>query len=123
MLEEQPGDRNSRGGTRQRFANVPPTSILIPPRASRIPHARPVLGCVKLVPCREGFLGRMQATITSPNKRRSQTPAPGSKVEGEGGKGGQAGAAHKAYTKASSSQERISMKRKAKREGIDTNNW
>lgn len=70
-----------------------------------------------------GFLGRMQATITSPNKSRSRTPAPGSKVEGEGGKGGQAGTAQKAYSKAKTSQERISLKRKAKREGIDTSNW
>lgn len=70
-----------------------------------------------------GFLGRMQATITSPNKRRSQTPAPGSKVEGEGGNGGKAGTAQKAYDKAGTSQERISMKRKAKREGIDTSKW
>jgi hypothetical protein len=70
-----------------------------------------------------GFLGRLQANVTSPNKRRSQTPAPGSKVEGEGGKGGQAGTAQKAYSKATTTQERISLKRKAKAAKIDTSNW
>lgn len=70
-----------------------------------------------------GFLGQLQANVTSPNKRRSQAPSPGSEVEGEGGKGGKAGTAQKAYDKAETTQARISLKRKAKKDGIDTSNW
>lgn len=70
-----------------------------------------------------GFLGQLQANITSPNKRSSQAPNPGSKVEGESGNGGKAGIAHKAYDKSTDLQTRISMKRKAKKEGIDTSKW
>lgn len=70
-----------------------------------------------------GFLGKLQASITSPNKRRSQAPNPGSDVKGEGGKGGKTGTAQKAYDKATTTQERISLKRAARKGGIDTSKW
>lgn len=69
------------------------------------------------------FLGRLQANITTPKKRSSQAPAPGSEVEGEGGKGGKAGTMQKEYEKSDDLQTRIDLKRAAKAKGIDVSNW
>lgn len=45
------------------------------------------------------YLGKLQANISTPTKRRSQAPNPGSKVEGEGGSGGKDGSLQKQYNK------------------------
>ena len=69
------------------------------------------------------YLGQLQAQIQTPSKRRSQTPAPSSKADGEGGSAGKAGSMQKAYDKADGSQARITIKREAKLKGIDVSNW
>jgi hypothetical protein len=69
------------------------------------------------------YVGGLQKEISSPNKRRSQAPSPANKVDGEGGKGGKFGTLQKQYNKLSEPQERISFKRKAKKDGVDTKNW
>jgi len=71
------------------------------------------------------YLGKLQADISTPKKRRSQAPNPGSRVEGEGGGGGKDGSLQKQYNKIDSGniQARISFKRKAKKSGTDTRNW
>jgi len=71
------------------------------------------------------FLGQLQAKAQTPSKRRSQAPAPGSKVEGEGGNNGNVSTLQKQYNKIDSNdvQARISFKRKAKKSGTDTKNW
>ncbi len=73
-----------------------------------------------------GFLGQLQANITTPKPRRSQTPSPGSKVDGEGGNNGAAGTLKKQYDKMGDNddiQGRITLKRKARKDGVDTSNW
>ena len=71
------------------------------------------------------FLGQLQAKAQTPSKRRSQAPTPGSKVEGEGGNNGNVSTLQKQYNKIDDNdvQARISFKRQAKKNGIDTNNW
>ena len=69
------------------------------------------------------YLGQLQAEIQTPSKRRSQAPAPSSKADGEGGSAGKGGSLQKAYDKADGSQERITIKRKAKLQGVDVSNW
>lgn len=69
------------------------------------------------------YLGQLQAQIQTPSKRRSQAPAPSSKADGEGGSAGKGGSLQKAYDKADGSQERITIKRKAKLNGVDVSNW
>lgn len=72
------------------------------------------------------YLGSLQAQISTPTRKRSSAPKPGTKVEGEAGAKGQAGTMQKAYEKAGQSndiQTRISLKRKAKLQGVDTSNW
>lgn len=70
------------------------------------------------------YLGTLQASITKPVKRRSSAPAPAAVVEGEGAKGGPSGVLHKEYAKAGNDvQSRISLKRKAKKAGVDTSQW
>lgn len=70
------------------------------------------------------YLGALQARISSPSKRRSEAPKPASKVEGEGGKRGNSGTLKKAYDKAEGDvQSRITLKRQARAQGIDTSNW
>ena len=69
------------------------------------------------------YLGKLQAEVQSPTKRRSQAPKPGSKVEGSSnGKSSDAVAA-KAYAKSTDIGERIRLKRKAKKAGVDVSNW
>lgn len=69
------------------------------------------------------YLGKLQANISTPKKRRSQAPTPGSKVDGEGGQGGKFGTLQKQYNKLEGIQERISFKRKAKKDGVDVTKW
>lgn len=71
------------------------------------------------------YLGKLQANISTPQKKRSRAPTPGSKVEGEGGGGGKDGSLQKQYNKIDSNdiQARISFKRKAKKGGVDTKQW
>lgn len=69
------------------------------------------------------FLGRLQSQIQSPQKRRSQAPTPGAKVDGESGSSGKAGTLQKQYSKSTDIQERISLKRQAKKQGVNVNNW
>jgi len=70
-----------------------------------------------------GYLGKLQAGIKTPKAKNSQAPAPGSHVEGEGGNDGKAGALHKQYTNAKTVQERITLKRAARQQKVDTRNW
>lgn len=72
------------------------------------------------------YLGALQAKIQEPQKRRSSAPKPAAKVDGEGGSGGPEGTIYKQYVKAGKSgdvQSRISLKRKAKAQGVDTSQW
>lgn len=69
------------------------------------------------------FLGRLQSEIQTPIKKRSQAPKPGAKVDGESGNAGNAGAMAKEYAKSTSVQYRISLKRKARKQGVDVSNW
>lgn len=69
------------------------------------------------------FLGQLQSQVQTPSTRRSQTPKPGAKVEGEGGAGGKLGTLQKQYSKLTEPQDRISFKRKAKKEGVDVSQW
>lgn len=69
------------------------------------------------------YLGKLQSQIQTPSKRRSQAPAPSSKADGDGGSAGKAGSLQKAYNKADGSQERITIKREAKLQGVDVSNW
>lgn len=70
------------------------------------------------------YLGSLQNSIQSPTKRKSNAPRPAKPVNGEGAKGGPAGVIHKEYMKATDDpQARISLKRKAKAQGIDVRNW
>jgi hypothetical protein len=69
------------------------------------------------------YLGQLQSQIQTPGKRRSQAPAPGEDVNGEGGSGGKGGTMQKQYAKSNDPSERVSMKRKAKANGIDVSNW
>ncbi len=69
------------------------------------------------------FLGQLQAKAQTPSKRRSQAPTPGSKVDGEGGNNGNVSTLQKQYNKLTEPQDRISFKRKAKKNGTDTSNW
>lgn len=70
-----------------------------------------------------GYLSILQSQIQTPNKRSSQAPAPGTKVEGESGNGGKAGTMQKEYAKSDDLQTRITLKRKAKSQGVDVSNW
>ncbi len=72
------------------------------------------------------YLGKLQAETTTPGKRKSNAPKPGADVKGEAKAGGPAESMRKAYEKAGKEgdiQARISIKRKAKKEGIDVSNW
>lgn len=70
------------------------------------------------------MLGKMQASITSPIKRKSSAPKPTPELQGSGGGKTAADKMRKQYQAAGSDlQKRIDLKRKAKREGIDTSNW
>tara|TARA_R110002096_G_scaffold210397_2_gene397747 strand:- start:881 stop:1948 length:1068 start_codon:yes stop_codon:yes gene_type:complete len=69
------------------------------------------------------YLGQLHSQVQTPNKRRSQAPNPSSNADGETGSTGKAGTLHKKYSKSSDAQERITMKRQAKRDGVDVSNW
>ena len=72
------------------------------------------------------YLGSLQSRISEPTRKRSAAPKPSTNVGGEGGAQGQAGAMQKAYKKAGESndiQSRISLKRKARAQGVDVSNW
>ncbi len=68
------------------------------------------------------YLGNLQQKATTPiRKKRSDAPKPAPTIKGSSSK--KMSAAQKAYDKLESSQDRISAKRKAKAEGIDTSKW
>tara|TARA_R100000544_G_scaffold17462_2_gene8347 strand:- start:578 stop:1633 length:1056 start_codon:yes stop_codon:yes gene_type:complete len=69
------------------------------------------------------YLGQLQAQVQTPGKRRSQTPKPASKVDGEGGGSGAEGQLKKKYDKSDDLQTRITLKREAKNKGIDVTKW
>lgn len=72
------------------------------------------------------FLGQLQSQINTPSKRRSQAPKPAAAATGESGSTGKAGTLKKQYDKLGESgdiQGRITLKRQAKRDGIDVSNW
>lgn len=69
------------------------------------------------------YLGELRAQTKSPTKRRSQAPTPGSSVNGESGNGGKGGTLQKAYSKETDVGKRISMKRQAKKQGVDVTKW
>lgn len=69
------------------------------------------------------YVGGLQKEISTPSKRRSQAPSPANKVDGEGGQSGKVGTLQKQYNKLDDIQARISFKRKAKKEGVDTTKW
>jgi len=70
-----------------------------------------------------GMLGRIQEKATKPvPKKRSEAPAPAKDLKGDNTirKGSDY---HKAYKKSEDVAERISIKRKAKKAGVDTSKW
>lgn len=69
------------------------------------------------------YLGTLQAAISSPKKRRNSGPKPLQEVNGEGGNGGPGGLMQKEYAKATDVQTRISLKRKARAQGVDVSQW
>lgn len=71
------------------------------------------------------YLGQLQTEITSsPTKRVSRAPKPGSTVQGDASLSGSSSALHKKYKKAGDDvQARITLKRQAKAAGVDTSEW
>ena len=70
------------------------------------------------------YLGKLQASIQSPTKRKSSAPAPSPELKGSGSTKSPGEALLKRYKKAGSNvQARLDIKREAKRQGIDTRNW
>lgn len=72
------------------------------------------------------YLGQLHSSVSAPTKRNSKAPKPAPKASGEGGASGKAGTLLKQYQKAGKEgdvQARISLKRKAKAQGIDVTNW
>lgn len=70
------------------------------------------------------YLGKLQASIQSPTKRKSSAPAPSPELKGSGSTKTPGEALLKRYKKAGSNvQARLDIKREAKRQGIDTRNW
>lgn len=70
------------------------------------------------------FLGRLQANITTPVKRKSSAPKPSPELSGSGSGKSPADKLHQQYKKAGSNlQRRIDLKREAKRQGVDTSKW
>ena len=67
------------------------------------------------------YLGKLLATVSEPVKRKSQAPKPGADVKVQGG--GKAETLYQQYKKLGAGPERVSLKRKAKAQGIDTTNW
>ena len=70
------------------------------------------------------YLGSLQSSVNTPVKKRSNAPRPGAKVDGDSNGTGKAGTLYKQWSKLEpGTQERISLKRKAKQQGIDTSKW
>lgn len=70
------------------------------------------------------LLGKMQASITSPVKRKSSAPPPSHELSQAGSGKGAADKLHQQYKKAGDNlQKRIDIKREAKRSGVDTSKW
>ena len=70
------------------------------------------------------YLGKLQASISSPTKRKSSAPAPSPELKGSGSTKTPGEALLKRYKKAGNNvQARLDIKREAKRQGIDTRNW
>lgn len=70
------------------------------------------------------YLGKLQASIQSPTKRKSSAPAPSPELKGGGSTKAPGDAFLKRYKKAGGNvQARLDIKREAKRQGIDTRNW
>lgn len=69
------------------------------------------------------YLGQLQSQVQTPSKRRSQAPAPGEDVNGESGNNGKGGTLQKQYSKSTDVNDRVTMKRQAKAQGIDVSNW
>lgn len=69
-------------------------------------------------------LGKLQASIQSPTKRKSSAPPPSPELKGSGSAKTPGEALLKRYKKAGNNvQARLDIKREAKRQGIDTRNW
>lgn len=70
------------------------------------------------------YLGKLQASIQSPTKRKSSAPAPSPELKGSGSTKTPGEALLRRYKKAGNNvQARLDIKREAKRQGIDTRNW
>lgn len=70
------------------------------------------------------YLGKLQASIQSPTKRKSSAPAPSPELKGSGSTKAPGEALLKRYKKAGGNvQARLDIKREAKLQGIDTRNW
>ena len=69
------------------------------------------------------YLGQLHSQVQTPSKRRSQAAKPSANADGETGSSGKAGTLQKQYAKSTDPQERVTMKRKARSNGIDVSNW
>lgn len=70
------------------------------------------------------YLGELKANISTPQKRKTKAPKPTTQIQGDSSVSQSEGAWLKKYKKAGSNiQERINIKRDAKREGVNTSNW
>lgn len=69
------------------------------------------------------YLGSLQTELNSPNKQKSSAPKPAAQLQGNAGNAGKPSVMQKQYTKSSDIQERLDLKRQAKKQGIDTSKW
>ena len=71
------------------------------------------------------YLGKLQASIQSPTKRKSSAPKPTPELSNGGGSAKTPGdALYKRYKKAGNDvQARFNIKQEAKRQGVDTSKW
>ena len=69
------------------------------------------------------YLGKLHSEVQDPKKRRSNAPAPASKLNSDSATKGNNGSLQKRYSKAVNVQERLDLKRAARKAGEDVSNW
>jgi hypothetical protein len=72
------------------------------------------------------YLGQQKERLTTPRKKMSRAPAPGTVLKGDGGGGLKASAAKKKYDaahKSGKSQDAYTLKKQARAAGIDVSKW
>lgn len=72
-------------------------------------------------PAVAAYLGQLSAQASMPAKRKSAAPAPATQIK-SGGKG-KAESLYETYKKMKAGPDRVTFKRKAKRDGVDVSKW